>query len=293
MANLKEIRTRLASVTTTRQITSAMKMVSAAKLRRAQDAILQMRPYYYKLQDILTDVSKSTESKVALEYTENRELKRALLIVITSNKGLCGGFNSNIVKQTIQNLTNKYKELHERGAIDIMAIGKKGAEQLKAKGFSPTTINGDLLESLQYEKIKIIAEELVSSFLRNEYDLIELYYNKFKNASTQAVTEEQYLPVSEPEEQRLFEENIEYILEPSKETIITRLVPKALEIQLYKALLESVTSEHGARMTAMHKATDNATEIIKELKLEYNKARQAAITNEILEIVGGADALKS
>ena len=292
MANLKEIRARLSSVKTTRQITSAMKMVSAAKLRKGQDAIIQMRPYASKLRQILTNLALNVDSEEIATFRDEREVNKMLLVVITSNKGLCGGFNGNIVKQVIAELSDEYKELHEQGKVEILAIGKKGADLLVSKGYEVTDTNHGLLDDLAYDTVKRVAIEIVSMFLKGEYDLVKLYYNQFKNAVTQIITSEQYLPVPKPDIKKYEEEHFDYILEPSQREIVAELIPKSLKVQFYKSLLESNASEHGARMTAMHKATDNATELIKDLQLEYNQARQAAITNEILEIVGGAEALK-
>lgn len=292
MANLKEIRTRITSVKNTRQITSAMKMVSAAKLRKGQDAIIQMRPYAYKLQNILASLAQNVDSEEVEIYRNEREVNKILLIVITSNKGLCGGFNANIAKQVMSEINDDYKKLYDEGKVDLLAIGKKGADFLKSKGYPVTDTKHELIDDLSYSSIKLTAIEVVKKYLTGEYDLVKLYYNQFKNAATQIVTSEQYLPVPAPELAEYEKENIDYILEPSKEEIVADLIPKSLKVLFYKALLESNASEHGARMTAMHKATDNASDLIRDLQLEYNKARQASITNEILEIVGGAEALK-
>ncbi len=291
MANLKEIRTRLATVKTTRQITSAMKMVAAAKLRKSQDAIIQMRPFANKLQHILFDLAKNIVSEEINLYREKRELNNSLLIVLTSNKGLCGAFNSSITKRVISDLNGEYRELHSKGKVDILAIGKKGVELLRAKGVKITDTRHELLDDIKYDSIKKLASELIEKFLSQEYDLIKIYFNQFKNAASQEVTVEQYLPFPEIQEEP-YAAHYDYILEPGKHEIVEELIPKSLKIKLYKAILESNASEQGARMTAMHKATDNATELIKDLQLEYNKARQTTITNEILEIVGGANALK-
>ncbi|MBN1115615.1 MAG: ATP synthase F1 subunit gamma [Bacteroidales bacterium] len=293
MANLKEIRTRITSVKSTRQITSAMKMVSAAKLRKAQDAIIQLRPYASKLEMLLDDVAKNVDSHEVNLYLNKREVNKALFIVITSNKGLCGAFNSNVVKNVIADIQEEYAELAKKGGIEIFCVGKKGAELLKSKGYKSTYDYHDLLEDIQYSEIKNIALDLNNKYLNGKFDLIKIYYNQFKNAANQEVIADQYLPFELPEQKAYAEVHFDYILEPSKESIVGWLIPKSLKIKLYKAVLDSNASEQGARMTAMHKATDNASELIKELQLEYNKARQAAITNEILEIVGGAEALKT
>lgn len=292
MANLKEIRTRLGSVKTTRQITSAMKMVSAAKLRKAQDAIIQMRPYAQILQQILYDLSQNAESEGVDLYKKKRDLNRVLLVVITSNKGLCGAFNANIAKKAISDIGEEFSGINAKGNVDFLCIGKKGAELVKSKGFKIFQNHHGLFDDLNYKTARCVAIDLIERYLAGEYDLIRLYYNHFRNAGTQEVTVEQYLPFPEIEAKSFEQENHDYILEPSQDEIIQDLIPKSLKISFYKALLESNASEQGARMTAMHKATDNASELIKSLQLEYNKARQAAITNEILEIVGGAEALK-
>jgi F-type H+-transporting ATPase subunit gamma len=292
MANLKEIRTRLSSVKTTRQITSAMKMVSAAKLRKAQDAILQMRPYANSLQQIIDDLSRNEESEGADLYKKKRPLNRVLLVVITSNKGLCGAFNSNIAKKALSDINENFRSLQYERNVDIICIGKKGAELIKSKGFKVKKTYHELFDSLNYETVSSVAFELIDRYLKGEYDLIRLYYNQFRNAGTQEITVEQFLPVPEMIVKSYEKENYDFILEPTQDDIVKDLIPKSLKIRLYKALLESNASEQGARMTAMHKATDNASELIKSLQLDYNKARQASITNEILEIVGGAEALK-
>ena len=291
MANLKEIRTRLSSVKTTRQITSAMKMVSAAKLRKAQDAIIQMRPYASILQQILEDLSQNVESNAVDLFRKPREIKHVLLVVITSNKGLCGAFNANIVKSAISEIQEEFRELHAAGNVDILCIGKKGGELIKSKGYKIKQSHHELFDSLNYATVRPVAIDLIDHYLKGEYDLIKLHYNQFKNAATQEITVEQFLPLVEKKVKSYEKEYYDYILEPSPDDIIKDLIPKSLKIKLYKALLDSNASEHGARMTAMHKATDNASELIKSLQLEYNKARQASITNEILEIVGGANAL--
>lgn len=269
-----------------------MKMVSAAKLRKAQDAIIQMRPYAQTLQQILNDLSKNLESEGVDMYKKQREIKKVLLVVITSNKGLCGAFNSNIGKRAIAEISDLYSDLYKKGNVEILCIGKKGSELIKSKGFSVTQTQHGLYDNLNYQTVRCVAIDIIERYLKGEYDLIKLYYNQFKNAGTQEITVEQYLPFPESVVKSFEKENHDYILEPSQEEIIKDLIPKSLKIRLYKALLESNASEHGARMTAMHKATDNASELIKSLQLEYNKARQASITNEILEIVGGAEALK-
>src|SRR6218665_2520105 len=285
MANLKEIRNRITSVSSTMQITSAMKMVSAAKLKKAQDAITAMRPYAEKLTELLQDLSASLEGEVGGDYTTQREVKKVLLVAITSNRGLCGAFNSNIIKE-IKNRTAFYQGKQ----VDVFAIGKKGNDAL-SKTHKVHGHHNAIFDHLTFENVAGIADNLTEKFLSGEYDRIELIYNQFKNAATQIVQTEQFLPLA-PIKSDVTTSTGDYIYEPSKEEIVLTLIPKSLKTQLYKGIRDSFASEHGARMTAMHKATDNATELRNQLKLTYNKARQAAITNEILEIVGGAEALK-
>ncbi len=286
MANLKEIRNRIASVSSTMQITSAMKMVSAAKLKKAQDAITAMRPYSDKLTSLLQALSESIESSDASKYAEVRELNKVLVVAITSNRGLCGAFNSNIIKQSI----HLAEETYAQQTVDIVSIGKK-ANDLLSKNYTVVSNHSDIYDDLNFEAAAEVAEELMEKFSNGEYDKIVLVYNQFKNAATQIVTTEQFLPIVPAQDSSAG--SADYIFEPSKEDIVSMLVPKALKTQLFKGIRDSFASEHGARMTAMHKATDNATEMQEQLKLTYNKARQAAITNEILEIVGGAEALNA
>lgn len=291
MAGLKEIRTRIASVKTTRQVTSAMKMVSAAKLKKAQDAILQIRPYAEKLHHILTTLSASLDNVEDSVYTVTRQPEKVLLILVSSNRGLCGGFNTNITKKAIEVARVKYSEQLKLGNLDFMCIGKQGQRQLKHRGFHVVADENDLFNELIFDNVARIAKEVMIAFEDKKYDRVELVYNQFKNAAVQEQTAEQFLPVEMPDEEE-DNANYDFIYEPSKEYIIQELIPRSLKIQFYKALLDSNAAEHGARMTAMHQATDNATTLIGDLTLEYNKARQAAITGEILEIVGGAEALK-
>lgn len=286
MANLKEIRNRISSVGSTMQITSAMKMVSAAKLKRAQDAILQMRPYANKLTELLVNLSSSLDSAEGGEFSTERKISNVLLVPITSNRGLCGGFNANIIKQTLS-LINDYKDNN----ISILSIGKKSSEYFKNNNYNPISTHDEVFNNLNYEVIAQISEDIMQMYLDEKFDKVILVYNQFKNAATQNVMSENYLPVESPQEE---DSTIgDYIFEPEKKEIIEQLIPKSLKTQLFKAVLDSHASEHGARMTAMHKATDNASELKKDLTLSYNKARQAAITAEILEIVGGAEALNN
>ncbi|SRX52662.1 ATP synthase F1 subunit gamma [Aequorivita sp. CIP111184] len=289
MANLKEIRNRISSVGSTMQITSAMKMVSAAKLKKAQDAITAMRPYSEKLTELLQNLSATLDADTGSKYSDQREANKILVVAITSNRGLAGAFNSNIIKQSRNLALNTYAGKQ----VDFMTLGKKGNDILKKTGTIFENNNG-IFDDLSFENTSEIAEKLMLLFSEGKYDKIVIVYNNFKNAATQVVMTEQFLPILPPkliEGQESKTSETFYIFEPSKEEIVEALIPKSLKTQLFKALRDSVASEHGARMTAMHKATDNATELRDALKLQYNKARQAAITNEILEIVGGAEAL--
>ncbi|GAK95868.1 ATP synthase gamma chain [Nonlabens tegetincola] len=291
MANLKEIRNRISSVSSTMQITSAMKMVSAAKLKKAQDAITAMRPYSDKLTEMLQNLSATLEGDSASAYSIQRPVEKALVVAITSNRGLAGAFNSNIIKE----LVRLNKEELNGVAVSYMTIGKK-ANDFVSKNDTVQSNKSDLFDNISFENVAAIAEELMELFKNGDFDKIILVYNSFKNAATQIVRTEDFLPlapVAKDEEAIAAQKEMDYIFEPSKEEIIEELIPKSLKTQLYKAVRDSWASEHGARMTAMHKATDNATELRDQLKLTYNKARQAAITNEILEIVGGAEALNN
>jgi F-type H+-transporting ATPase subunit gamma len=293
MANLKEIRTRIASVTSTRQITSAMKMVSAAKLKKAQDSVLQLRPYADKLSNILKDVSESCDTVTENVYIKPRPVKNVLVVVFTSNRGLCGGFNANAVKLAINLAQNEYSQLSKAGRFKIYCIGKKGNDMLKSKKMPIYQYRADLVDKPTYARIEDAANDLLEMFKSGEFDKIILIYNRFKNAAVQILAEEQFLPVLvEKDKDKKRGMLSDYIFEPEQDTLVDELIPYTLKTRFYNAILDSLASEHGARMTAMHKATDNASELIKELTLSYNKARQAAITGEILEIVGGAEALK-
>ena len=286
MANLKEIRNRITSVSSTMQITSAMKMVSAAKLKKAQDAITAMRPYADKLTELLQGLSATLDADSGSKFSKQREVKNVLIVPITSNRGLCGAFNSNIIKQTQQLISNDYADKK----VSIFAIGKKGNDAFAKKKIVVSN-ESSVFDDLTFENVADIAQVLMHKFLSGEYDKIVIVYNKFKNAATQEIMTEQFLPIVPA--QQVANVNLDYIFEPSKVEIVEQLIPKSLKTQLYKGIRDSFASEHGARMTAMHKATDNATELRDQLKLTYNKARQAAITNEILEIVGGAEALNN
>ena len=284
MANLKEIRNRISSISSTMQITSAMKMVSAAKLKKAQDAITAMRPYADKLTELLQSLSASLDGDAGSKYSDNREVNKVLIVAITSNRGLAGAFNSNILKQCTVLLEKTYAGKQ----VDFVAIGKKANDFLIKKS-TVIANHSSLYEDLTFENTTVIAEGLMEKFTSGDYDRIDIVYNKFKNAATQIIMTEQFLPIV-PMEGAVVS-NADYIFEPSKVEIVEQLIPKSLKTQLYKGIRDSFASEHGARMTAMHKATDNATDLRDQLKLTYNQARQAAITNEILEIVGGAEAL--
>jgi F-type H+-transporting ATPase subunit gamma len=287
MANLKEIRNRITSIGSTMQITSAMKMVSAAKLKKAQDAIIAMRPYSSKLTELLQNLSATLDSDIGGAYSTQREVSKVLIVVVTSNRGLCGGFNSSITKAVVKTIEEKYADKQ----IDLFAIGKKGASL--AKQYNVVATRNDIFDDLTFDNVAAIAEKLMELFADGSYDKIELVYNQFKNAATQLPQVEQFLPIKPIEGGDASAVNSDYIFEPSKLEIVEALIPKSLKTQLYKAIRDSFASEHGARMTAMHKATDNAKDLRDDLLLTYNKARQAAITNEILEIVGGAEALNN
>jgi|TARA_B100000902_G_scaffold396274_1_gene456861 F-type H+-transporting ATPase subunit gamma len=286
MANLKEIRNRISSVSSTMQITSAMKMVSAAKLKKAQDAITTMRPYADKQTELLQSLSATLDGDIGSDYTADREVKKVLLVAISSNRGLAGAFNSNIVKSSLSLINETYKGKQ----VDFFTLGKK-ANDILNKEQTIIENNTEIFDELTYDNNAQIAQKLMNLFTDGTYDKIILIYNKFKNAATQIIMNEQFLPIVSNQEPDEKVEVSDYIFEPSKEKIVEELIPKSLKMQLFKALRDSSASEHGARMTAMHKATDNATELRDALTLQYNKARQAAITNEILEIVGGAEAL--
>jgi F-type H+-transporting ATPase subunit gamma len=292
MASLKEVRNRIVSVNSTQQITKAMKMVSAAKLRRAQDAIHQMRPYAKKLAEMIATVSAQTEAGAENPFTEVREIKNALIIVVTSDRGLCGAFNANVGKATMALVQEKYAGLHAAGNVEILALGKKGGEYLSRRGYKVNDANADIFSRLNFTNVREIGEFVLNAFTEKKYDVVEVLFNYSKNVATQIIQTEQLLPLvaSETGEKA---SSVDYIFEPSEEEIISELIPKSIKLSIFRALLESNSSEHGARMTAMDKATENAGELIKALKLEYNRSRQAAITKEILEIVGGAEALNA
>ncbi len=286
MSGLKEIRNRISSVSSTMQITNAMKMVSAAKLKKAQDSITATLPYSNKLSELVKNISASIDSIDSNPLFIVREVKNPLIIVITSNKGLCGGFNSNIIKE-VYNISSEYGS----NKPDLLTIGKKGNDILRKK-FNVISSHNDLYDEFSYLNVKSIASKIMQLYTDEKYDEVILVYNHFKNAATQIITKEQLLPISEKKDNNVSISG-DYIFEPNREKILEELIPKTLSIQLFKSISDSIAGEHGARMTAMHKATDNASELRDQLKLTYNKARQTAITNEILEIVGGAEALNS
>jgi ATP synthase, F1 gamma subunit len=291
MGNLKEIRTRISSIESTQKITSSMKLVSAAKLRRAQTAIQYLRPYSEKLNEILHNLSGSATSTEGLPLFEQRAPEKIMLVVITSNKGLCGAFNANIVKQVHALIDGPYSEQHRAGNVRLICIGKKGNEQL-SKVYPVVQYNETLLDNPEFSELAAIADYLTSEFLLHNIDKVDIVYNQFLNAATQRVTVEEFLPISNLDTESTHAVNNDYIIEPSPQEVLEALIPKILKNQLYKTLSDSIASEHGARMISMTKATDNATEILRDLRLKYNNARQSSITNELIEIVSGAEALK-
>jgi F-type H+-transporting ATPase subunit gamma len=290
MANLKEVRIRITSVQSTQQITKAMKMVSAAKLKRATNAIVQLRPYATKLKDILANLSASLEGSSS-PFIQEREPNKVLVVVVSSNRGLAGAFNMNVIKATNNLIAEKYASQLANGNVQIVAVGKKGQDFYQKRNYNVIGSNDDLYNALTFENVTKITEAIMQGFVRGDYDKVELVYNHFKNAAVQVVTTEQLLPLQKTEEVSLSKSNVDYILEPSQKDIVEQLIPKSIKIQLYRAILDSHASEHGARMTSMDKATENAGDLLKALKLAYNQARQAAITTELTEIVSGAAAL--
>jgi len=292
MASLKEVRNRIVSVNSTQQITKAMKMVSAAKLRRAQDAISQMRPYAKKLTEMISTVSAQAEAGQSNPFTEVREVKNVLIVVVTSDRGLCGAFNANVGKATMALVDTKYATLHASGQVTILPLGKKGGEYLGRTGYKIDDTYTDIFTRLNFLNVREIGEIILRDFTEKKYDVVEVLFNYSKNVATQIIETEQLLPMV-PLAAETKTSAVDYIFEPTEDEIIQELIPKSIKLSIFRALLESNASEHGARMTAMDKATENAGELIKALKLEYNRSRQAAITKEILEIVGGAEALSA
>ena len=293
MANLKEVKGRIQSVVSTQQITKAMKMVAAAKLRKAQDRIVQMRPYSQKLSEIIQNVSAGEADSGDNPYSQERTIDRVLIVVVSSDRGLCGAFNSSVFKGVKSLIAEKYSESEATGNLEILTIGKKAYEHFSKRKYKVISEYSHLIDKLSFDEAKEAAEMIMASFIDGSYDHVDIVYNEFKNVATQIVQKEQFLPIQEVEvdESEDSLNAVDYIYEPSKDFIFDELVPKSLKIQFYKTLLESNASEHGARMTAMDKATENADELLKDLRLTYNRTRQAAITKEILEIVGGAEAL--
>ena len=290
MANLKEVRIRIASVQSTQQITKAMKMVSAAKLKRATNAIIQLRPYATKLKEILGNLSASLEGSSS-PYTQEREPNKVLIVVVASNRGLAGAFNMNVIKAANNLIAEKYSEQFKNGNVSIVAIGKKSQDFFEKRNYNVIGNNNEVYAALTFENVTKITDAIMAGFDKGDFDKVEVIYNRFKNAAMQIVTTEQLLPLPKAENTAVITTNTDYILEPSKEEIVEQLIPKSIKIQLFKALLDSHASEHGARMTSMDKATENAGDLLKALKLSYNQARQAAITTELSEIVSGAAAL--
>jgi len=291
MANLKEIRTRITSVKTTRQVTSAMKMVSAAKLKKAQDAILQIRPYADKLSQLLSFLSSVLENNDDSVFTMQRYPEKVLIVLVSSNRGLCGGFNSYISKSAISLAKTKYLKQMKSGNLDFMVIGKQAGKVLRSYSIQANSEKNELFDDLTFENVLIVSKSIMNDFVDGKYDRVELVYNKFINAAIQEQVSEQFLPVLPAAVDLNNQNNVNYIFEPSLEYLVEELIPRSLATHFYKALLNSHAAEHGARMTAMHKATDNATDLINELTLTFNKARQAAITNAILEVTNGSEAL--
>lgn len=287
---LKEVRNRIKSVQSTQQITKAMKMVSAAKLRRAQDAITQMRPYAQKLQEMLSNIVSNGDGNVNMALAAERPAEKVMIIIVTSDRGLCGGYNSNLIKLARQLVFEKYQAQHTKGNVSILPIGKKGYEHFTKSGFKVVDKYWDIFTGLSFDKVQTAAKYAMEAFANKEVDVVELVFSEFKNAATQQFIAEQFLPVSKVAK-KAGEANADFIFEPGKDVLIAELMPKILNTQLFKAVLDGNASEHGARMTAMDKASDNANELLKTLKISYNRARQAAITTELTEIVSGAAAL--
>ncbi len=288
---LKEVRNRIKSVQSTQQITKAMKMVSAAKLRRAQDAVTQMRPYAKKLQEMLSNIVSSSDGDVSMDLAAERPIEKALIIVVTSDRGLCGGYNSNLIKLAKQLIQDKYEHQDSKGNVQILPIGKKGYEYFTKNGFKVVNTYWDIFADLRFERVQAAAKYAMDAFANKEFDAVEVIYSEFKNAGSQAYIAEPFLPVQKLAASENKKKS-DFIFEPNQQVLIEELMPKILNTQLYKAVLDANASEHGARMTAMDKASDNANELLKSLKISYNRARQAAITTELTEIVSGAAALQ-
>jgi F-type H+-transporting ATPase subunit gamma len=291
MPNLKEVRIRIASVQSTQQITSAMKMVAASKLRKGQNAILQLRPFAKKLQEILQNLTASLEGSGESIYAESREVRKVLIVVMASNRGLCGAFNSNVIKATLRHIQGNYSSQLETGRVSLITIGRKASEYFRKNHYQVIESYDGIFDSMTFDAVSPIAERLMERFAGGEYDRVDIVYNQFRNAAVQRLIVEQFLPVLPLIGDHTQKFQTDYLFEPDKDRIVTELIPRSLKLQFFKDLLDSYASEMGARMTAMHQATDNASELLRDLKLSYNKARQAAITKELLEIVTGAEAL--
>ncbi|WP_256014373.1 ATP synthase F1 subunit gamma [Desertivirga xinjiangensis] len=295
MANLKEVRNRITSVTSTQQITKAMKMVSAAKLKRATNAIVQLRPYANKLKDILGNLSASLEGSSS-PYIQQRDVEKVLIVVVSSNRGLAGAFNANVIKTANQLISTQYAEQYRKGNVSIIAVGKKVQDYYEKRKYNVIGNNNEVYSQLSFENVALISEVIMSGFANGDFDRVDVIYNHFRNAAVQEIISEQLLPLAatvQADSSRSAASKVDYILEPSQQEIVNELIPKSIKIQFYKAVLDSHASEHGARMTAMDKATENAGDLLKSLKLSYNQARQAAITTELTEIVSGAAALSN
>lgn len=288
---LKEVRNRIKSVQNMQQITKAMKMVSAAKLRKAQDSIVQMRPYARKLQEVLSNIVSSLDNEVGMSLATERPVERVLLIVITSDRGLCGAYNANLIKLARNTINTRYAAQHARNNVTLWTIGKKGFEHFQKRGFNVDATHKDIFINLNFESVQACSQAAVRAFEEKQFDVVELVYSEFKNAATQAFTVERFLPIPTIADVE-GNKKTDFIFEPEKEALIAELMPKILNTQLYKAVLDSNASEHGARMTAMDKASENASEMLRTLRISYNRARQAAITTELTEIVSGAAALQ-
>lgn len=288
---LKEVRNRIKSVQSTQQITKAMKMVSAAKLRKAQDAIIQMRPYAQKLQEMLSNIVSNSDGDVSMKLAAERPVNKVLVILITSDRGLCGGYNANLIKLAKLTIAEQYAEQNQKGNVHIWGIGKKGGEAMTRAGFKTNEAFRDVFHHLSFETVQQASAAAMTAFVNGEFDVVELVYSQFKNAATQQFRQERFLPIPKVEKKEGSKAKADFIFEPNKEALITELMPKILNTQLFKAVLDANASEHGARMTAMDKASDNANELLRSLRISYNRARQAAITTELTEIVSGAAAL--
>lgn len=288
---LKEVRNRIKSVQSTQQITKAMKMVSAAKLRKAQDAIIQMRPYAQKLQEMLSNIVSNSDGDVSMKLAAERPVNKVLVILITSDRGLCGGYNANLIKLAKLTIAEQYAEQNQKGNVHIWGIGKKGGEAMTRAGFKTNEAFRDVFHHLSFETVQQASAAAMTAFVNGEFDVVELVYSQFKNAATQQYKQERFLPIPKVEKKDGSKAKADFIFEPNKEALITELMPKILNTQLFKAVLDANASEHGARMTAMDKASDNANELLRSLRISYNRARQAAITTELTEIVSGAAAL--